>query len=210
MEGVTKDSVSQGKKTEEESVPAPKKSSGLAPKTIILAVILAVLIHPFIRLWFYGDDNLYGNFLEGLFMVLLVLSILVILIPIAVKFWREEVRKTDEETVEKWMTRLRTIITITLTLVLLVFVVTWIKSPEVLEVRQPSTVPSENGTNATGNVTQNVTVGLNPFVNAFFGVYAVVIAFYFTASAIDNTAEKVKEHLGSPERKKKKMEGPGG
>ena len=136
--------------------------------------------------------------------MLLALAILVILIPVSVKLFKEDILgDVKKEESEEWMTRLRTVVTVALTLVLLVLVVTWIKSPETLEVRQTSVVPPSNGTNITGNETLTTEVQLNPFVESFFTIYAVVIGFYFGASAAENIAGKLKPPPSSSEETSK-------
>ncbi|TET91196.1 MAG: hypothetical protein E3J35_04275 [Methanomassiliicoccales archaeon] len=174
---------------------------------VIIAIFffLAVIAYPAWQ-FYRGYKDFLENLVSGLFIVVVALSILVILIPTGMKFIREDILGEEDQKPEKWMTRLRTVVTVALTLVLLVFVLTWIKSPETLEVQQPSAVTPNGTSNDTGNVTQTWKVELHPFVQSFFGVYAVVIAFYFTVSGAQSIADKVLEwkKLSQPTEQKPK------
>ncbi len=78
------------------------------------------------------------------------------------------------------MTRLRTLITVSLTIVLLVFALTWFFSPGRLQ------VSSTTGNVVAGAVSNATT--LHPFVRAFVDLYTVVIAFYFPTTAAQSIA----------------------
>lgn len=163
---------------------------------IIIVFVVAAIIYPVVQ-YFRGDEDIFTNMINGLFIIVLMLSIFMIVIPTGMKFLREDIKGRMEVKPEKWMTRLRTVVTVTLTLVMLIFVLTWLKTPEVLEVQQTTPNLSGGATNVSGNFTGNATLAtkieLHPFVKSFFDVYTIVIMFYFGVSGLESVTDKLKK-----------------
>jgi len=130
-----------------------------------------------------GHQDLQANLTNGLFLSFIVLAVLIVVAPVAVRMFDEDVAQKPRTTHEDWMMRLRTLITVSLTIILLVIVLTWFSVPDRIETQTTTTT-----TDASGNTTSTIRLELRPFVNVFFNTYAVVIAFYFSASAVQSVA----------------------
>ena len=137
-----------------------------------------------------GKPDLDRNLTNGLFFAFLVLALFMIAIPVVVRLHWEDVEKDEQFTADDWATRLRALMTVSLTIILLVFVLAWFATPERLVVQVTTT--SGTGTNAT----QNSTVQLHPFVKVFVDAFMVVVAFYFPTAAAQSIAKTLKSNAG--------------
>lgn len=158
---------------------------------IVAGVVIGTLAYAAVQTIILGRETLYTNIINGLFFVLVGLAVLIVVAPVVVKLFKEDVTGQETSDADSWMTRIRTLVTVSLTIILLVFVLTWFTSPERLSVE--TMIPGQVGEpmNASSNATAGSTVGLHPFVKVFFDAYTVVIAFYFSTSAAQTIANKL-------------------
>ena len=170
---------------------------------IILATAVGIVLYVLLAATFFGAKDLRRTVVDGLFFEFTGIALLMLITPTAVHLFREDTAKSSPglesapppEAVKPnsspdaafWLTRMRTIVTVALSIVLLVFAITWFVEPSQLQVVNPA--PGSGGGNATGNGT----VVLSPFVKAFFDVYVIVIAFYFTTAAAESIATIAKK-----------------
>lgn len=134
-----------------------------------------------------GRTDLDKNIVNGLLFSFISLAVLMIVAPTVIKLYEEALGRGDESKETEWLTRLRTLITVSLTIVILVFALTWFFAPDRLQ------APILGGTSGGANASAaNASIPLHPFVRAVMDVYVVVIAFYFPTAAAQSIVNSLK------------------
>ena len=194
---------------------------------ILLGIISPVLI--FVTLFVLiqmgqGHSDFVRNLTDALFFNLLGLAIMVIVGPTAIKLADEDASPPTYGKPEDWTVRMRTLLAVSLTLVMLIFVLIWFSAPERLLVTASVGSYANQTSNETlnqtisQNTTYNQTPQLNPFVASFLDIYKIVVGFFSGAVAAETVAKTLKGNgqgdsgisTQDPPRKppKKRIDGP--
>lgn len=183
---------------EKEEQAKKKEERARFKRIVVVSGIVIVGVAGFTLVYVFAQDalgqhDLDQNLTNGLFFAFLTLALFLIAIPVVIRLHWEDVVNKSEFTAEDWASRLRALVTASLTIILLVFILTWFATPGRLEIQ----VTTTTGTGA--NATTNTTVQLHPFVKIFVDAFVVVIAFYFPTAAAQSIAKTLK---GEPPKTK--------
>ncbi len=159
----------------------------VAPVLVIVVVLIAV------QMLFFQQTGFVAALTTALVYTFLGVALFVVVGPTLLKLYREDLKNTGTPDAEEWSTRLRTLITVAMTIVLLVFVLVWATNPEIMETQGGA----QDGAAQAANQTANSSLQLRPFVRAFFDAFMVVIAFYFPTAAAESILKNRQNGGGS-------------